>query len=237
MIQSLTQITTKDVGAYGGKAANLGELIKAGFNVPQGFVLQEINKDDKDRIYHCFGKLDTQEVSVRSSANFEDSTSSSFAGLFESKLNIKRVNLISSVKEVFNSKNSDKIIAYAELKNIDLKELKLSVIVQKMIKADFSGTCFTANPITGDKETVIEWVSGLGDKLVSGYVTPYSCIVKDNSIGHERIQTYEVTNDKILELAVVCRKIEDHFGYPMDIEWSIENTELFILQARPITTL
>ena len=96
MIYKLDEITKKDVQEVGGKAANLGELIKFGFNVPKGFVCTA--KENKNNIYNMYNKLKLDKVAVRSSAICEDGTQNSYAGQFETFLNIDK-------EEIFKLEN------------------------------------------------------------------------------------------------------------------------------------
>ena len=172
MIYKLDEITKKDVQEVGGKAANLGELIKFGFNVPKGFVCTA--KENKNNIYNMYNKLKLDKVAVRSSAICEDGTQNSYAGQFETFLNIDKEEIIKSVEK-----------GYINEKNIVDDNTKVSVIVQEMIDGDISGVMFTKDPVSGDDTIIIESVLGLGEKLVQGEVTPAQIIINKNTLTME----------------------------------------------------
>lgn len=160
MIYKLDEITKKDVQEVGGKAANLGELIKFGFNVPKGFVCTA--KENKNNIYNMYDKLKLDKVAVRSSAICEDGTQNSYAGQFETFLNIDKEEIIKSVEKCYESNRSENIKGYINEKNIVDDNTKVSVIVQEMIDGDISGVMFTKNPVSGDDTIIIESVLGWG---------------------------------------------------------------------------
>ena len=112
----------------------------------------------------------------------------------------------------------------AAIKRVRASGPKMAVIVQEMIQGDESGVAFSVHPVTGDRnQMVIESVKGLGEQLVSGKVTPTTHITKKSQAKSN------------LEKTIL--KIEKHFGYPVDVEWTRKGKMLYILQSRPITTL
>ena len=239
MIKSLSGIKQDEVPLFGGKATNLGFLMQNGFNVPDGFCIstkiKNLNAKIKNEIIKNFKKLNSN-VAVRSSATAEDSEKSSFAGQFDTFLNIKdEKELFDSIKKCKNSVKSKRAIAYS--KNKKLKNIKMAVIVQKMINPDFSGVIFIIDPVN-KKNILIEIVKGLGDKLVSGQVTPNSYFV-DKIIMKIENKTESFKLDRILikKLSKTSLEIESLYQNPQDIEFSAKNNEIFILQSRPITTL
>lgn len=236
MIYKLDEISKKDVLEVGGKAANLGELIKLGFNVPKGFVCT--SKENRDDIYNMYNKLKLGNVAVRSSAICEDGTQNSYAGQFETFLNINKEEIIKSIEKCYDSNKSENIKGYINEKNIVNENAKVSVIVQKMIYGDISGVMFTKNPVSGDDIIIIESVLGLGEKLVQGEVTPTqikinkNTLIIENKIGKEMLSDNEIRN-----LSRIGLDIERFFKAPQDIEWSLKDGEIYILQTRNITTL
>jgi len=181
----------------------------------------------------------------RSSATLEDSKNSSFAGVFETVLNVTREDLIESVKKV-----------YASLGNAAgyNKSGLMAVIIQEMIDSDFAGVVFTKNPLTREDEFVVEVVSGLGEALVSGVVNSTQYIVKNNSIRLVRNPLQEsklvvksrglevkkiknkvkLSKNIILELVRKSMIIEKNFKTPQDIEWCEKKGVLYFLQSRPL---
>lgn len=233
----ITLAKAADVALVGGKAASLGKLMRAGFNVPAGFVV--INSNEAE-ILAAFDKLEANLVAVRSSAVAEDSFNDAWAGQFDTFLNVSREELIDKIRAVQNSASTERAKSYAKEK--DIKSGKVAVIVQKMVPADISGVAFSAHPVTSNKgQIVVEAVSGLAEKLVSGDVTPDNYVLEKASL---KVTNSILTGKEALldknELARLGKEIinvEKLYGRPMDIEWSFANGELYILQARPITTL
>ena len=203
-------------------------------------------------------------VAVRSSATAEDSEAASFAGQQESFLNIKgRTELIESVKKCFASLFSSRAIYYRIKKGFKNEQVKLAVVIQKMIDSDKSGVIFSKDPSNTSDNVVIEAVFGLGEGIVSGRITPDKYVVSKNlevldrmisdkkiaitrdSGGNEDVvklkkekSTSQVLSDyEMKKLAQVALRLEAHYKKPQDIEFAIEGEEVYIVQTRPITTL
>lgn len=239
MIKDLKNIKKDEVNLFGGKATNLGFLIQNGFNVPDGFCISaQINKIDgkaKREIIQKFKKF-KNAVAVRSSSTMEDSRKTSFAGQFDTFLNINsEKELLKSIEKCWESVKSDRVAAY--LKNKRKARLKMAVIVQKMINADFAGVIFTVDPVK-KKNLLIEMAEGLGDKLVSGKIIPNSYFINKETFKIEKKnELFKIEKALIKEISKVALKIEKAFSFPQDIEFCIKNNKIFILQSRPITTL
>lgn len=239
MIKNLKDIKRDEVKLFGGKATNLGFLIQNGFNVPAGFCIStkinKLTKDIQDEIIRKYKELNSL-VSVRSSATTEDSKNASFAGQFDTFLNINsEVKLLNAIKNCWNSVKSDRVNSYMGGKGI--KHLEMAIIVQKMINADFAGVIFTINPIK-KKGILIEVTEGLGDKLVSGEVTPNTYFIDKKSLKIvNNVSKFNFTTLLIEKLSQTALEIEKLYKFPQDIEFCIKNEKLFILQSRPITTL
>lgn len=215
----------------GGKAKTLIELTDYGFNVPDFFVLSsDVENIDliKDEIFKAYDDLGDSVVVVRSSAVGEDGTIKSFAGQYKSILNVTKEKLIQSIKECIASLKTAHASAYSINNPID----KMAVIVQRMIFPNISGVAFSADPVRNNKDIlIIESVNGQCELLVSGAVTPdHYDIYRDN------INNSDVPKD-IKLVAEITLQIENKLGYFVDVEWAIENNNLYVLQARPITTL
>lgn len=244
-----------DVALVGGKGASLGELMSIGVKVPPGFVLttefdQKKLDEGKEQILKAFDELGLDHVAVRSSATAEDGLDNSFAGQFDTFLGVDRDNLIEKIKECFKSLNSPRIKAYCESKSMDPNEIKMAVVVQEMLDSEVSGVCFTANPVTRDtNQIMIEAGIGLGEAVVSGTITPDNYLVDkktleiiDKTISNQKDmgdigKKQKLSDDLIQELSKQSISIEKHYQKPMDLEWAVEKNNLYILQARPITTL
>lgn len=196
------------------------------------------DKDIKtDEIYKNFEKLKLNIVAVRSSAICEDSKENSFAGQFDTILNVNKNILIQSIYKCFNSSSNFHIKKYAEEKQVPKNRMKLSVIVQEMIDGDISGVMFTKNPISEENEIIIEFVKGLGEGLVQGEMTPSQVILDKSGKIKQYLGIQYLSNEKLKELAKIAILIEDHFSYPQDIEWTLKGNMIYILQARPITSI
>lgn len=240
-IKNLKTLTTNDTSLYGGKAVNLAKLINFGFNVPEGFVIPanlEVDKH-KDEIFKNFDELKTNCVAVRSSANCEDSNSLSFAGIFESYLNVSKSELIKTIIKCRESLNTNRAKTYVSINNINSTELNLGVIVQKMISADYSGVIFTQDPYSSQK-MIIEVVEGLGKNIVGGVVTPGSYSINKKSLKLEKrgnLNRKKLNKNIIDTLVTQSLEIEGKLGYSVDIEFSIKNQNIYYLQVRPITTI
>lgn len=177
---------------------------------------------------------------VRSSASKEDLPDYSFAGQYESYLNVKGIKEIEkAVIDCYQSMFSPVSLGYLVNHGIGAEGLSMSVVIQEMVQAQISGVCFTVNPLTGnDREMFIEAAEGLGDHLVSGKVTPeqyyYNWYDKK---GHFDQGNHLLSTDELSELGETFLRVQLLFGYPCDIEFALEGGRLYILQARGITKI
>ena len=124
---------------------------------------------------------------------------------------------------------------YAKEKQVSKDSTKVAVIVQEMIYGDFSGVIFTKNPINQEDNIVIEYVKGLGEKLVGGEITPNQVILDRNCNVIKQIGEDSLQKDLLSKLINIVIKIENHFKLPQDVEFTIKNHIVYILQTRPIT--
>lgn len=227
----------------GGKGLSLCKLYKEGFKVPRFFIIttdvydKYVRNDDLDSIlndvYSLFDEYKFDKVSIRSSANIEDGSEKSWAGQFDTFLNVTKKDLKESIIKCFNSAKSSNIEIYNEKQ----ETIRVAVIVQEMINSDLSGVAFSSNPITQEEETIIEAVKGLGEKIVSGKVTPDRFVIKNGKINKNQYSNIKISNKRIFEIQQNILKIKKIYGFPVDIEWAIKDDILYILQARPITTI
>jgi len=248
---------------YGGKGYQLLKLKEISL-VPDFFVLcfdsaDCINEPSiQEQILSFFRSSGYSNVSVRSSATVEDSVSASFAGVFETVLNVNETSLINSIKKVIESASSDRVIKYCESNRIKITSVEMRVIVQKMINSRVSGVCFT-NESKALESILIEACYGLGEALVSGEISPDTYHVERNSLNivsksveHQSNMLDSTTNGKYIQvpfnkrnaqkltdseikkLAEKCMEIEKKLGYASaDIEWAYVDNELYMLQVRP----
>ena len=180
------------------------------------------------------------KYAVRSSGAKEDLAEFSFAGQYESVLNCAGADEIAAaVVRCYASAFSVTVLSYLCNHTMDLDGIYMGVVVQEMVDSDYSGVCFTINPVTGvDKEMLIEVVKGLGENLVSGRVEPeeYFYHWYENSVRHGQKATF-LTDSQCRDYGRVFLRIQKHFGYPCDIEFAIQDGELYILQSRKITKI
>ena len=219
----------------GNKASNLNILIKNKINVPDFIVL---NKYNENKINDFVKKTNSKLFAIRSSTNLEDNLNNSWAGLFNSYLNIEKKEIKKYFNKVKESIKNNEVIKYKEKNNIK-KEITISVIIQKMIEPDFSGVAFSINPLNGlADEILINLTKGLGNKLVDGKISPDEILLDKNTDNIKIKNTsLEISKEKINKLKNEILKIEKIFKHPVDIEWVFDkNGKLYILQSRPITT-
>lgn len=184
-------------------------------------------------------------LAVRSSATAEDLPDRSSAGQYESILGVDGLDAcIDAVRRCWLSLWSDRAYAYRKANGIDHSVAKMAVIVQKMITAEVSGIVFTADPITGNRDhIVIEAAPGPGEGIVQGKVVPDRILIDGKSAGivHQALVSgrteFCLSKESIDELSALASKVEDLFGCPQDIEWSMESGRIWLLQARPITAM
>jgi pyruvate, water dikinase len=210
------------------------------------------------------GILHDELVAIRSSATAEDLPTASFAGQQETFLNVKgEANLMIKVKEAWASLFEARAIFYRHEKHFDHFRVGIALVVQKMIESEKSGVMFTIDPVTNDKSRVIiEAIYGLGEMIVQGTVTPdhYEINKKDmvilkkapavqeiqlKKVGQENKSVHiphdigkkqKITDKQMLALAELGKRLEQHYYFPQDIEWSIADDEIYIVQTRAITT-
>ncbi len=263
-ILNLTDIPQGDVERAGAKAAKLGELARVGFPVPDGFVLttstfdrflaanhlgqgsspeamaaSSLPTDIAAALLAAAAVLGDVPLAVRSSGVAEDLPDASFAGQYETVLDVRGAEaLMTAVQQVFASAFSHRVTAYRATQAPQATVL-MAILVQRQVTADAAGVAFTANPVTGDRsEMVISAVQGSGERLVSGQATPDEWIVRDQEAVCQAAREGAIDAAQALAVAALARRVEAHFGgTPQDIEWALVGDDLFLLQARPITAL
>jgi pyruvate,water dikinase len=261
-VLDLSDIRLEDINQAGAKAANEAQMLQAGFPVPEGFVLTiaaferflDANQIDSapdpaaitaapfpsdvlEALHAGAASFGQDPLAVRSSGIAEDLPGASFAGQYETILNVQGPEALeAAVRRCWASIFSEQVLAYRE--NQGLEAAGMAVLVQQMVAAEAAGVAFTANPVTGDRdEIVISAVRGLGERLVSGEASPDEWGVKEGVAQCWRAPEKAINADQALTIAEMAQGVEAHFGQPQDIEWARLNGQLFVLQARPITTL
>lgn len=179
---------------------------------------------------------------VRSSATAEDLPTASFAGQQDTYLNvIGKEAILRQTSKCWASLFTERAVIYRLQNGFDHRKVLLSVVVQKMVFPQASGILFTADPVTSNRKVLsIDAGFGLGEALVSGLVNADSYKVRDGKVIDKKISAKKpqaLTDEQILQLARLGRRIEEHFGCPQDIEWCLAEDTFSIVQSRPITTL
>lgn len=223
-------------------------------------------KDIEEQVYKAYDKLGSDSwVAVRSSATAEDLPEASFAGQQETYLNVRGdASVIVHVRKAWASLFEPRAIYYRVQQGFDHFKVALAVPVQRMVQSDVSGIMFSINPVTNDKSRiVIEAVWGLGENIVQGAVTPdhyevdkVSLKLLEHTTVHQDIEMVrsgegniqrkvpvsrqakrKLTDEQAEEVAKLGKKLQQHYFFPQDSEWAIENGKLYVVQTRPITTM
>jgi rifampicin phosphotransferase len=218
-----------------------------------------------EEIAHFLSMLGEKNAyAVRSSATAEDLPTASFAGQQDTYLNIiGKEAILKHISKCWASLFTERAVIYRLQNGFDHRKVYLSVVVQKMVFPQAAGIMFTADPVTSNRKVLsIDAGFGLGEALVSGLVNPDIYKVRkgkiiDKKISAKKLAIYAVkdggtkeqeipleqqnrqalTDEQILQLESMGRKIEEHFGSPQDIEWCLVDDTFYIVQSRPITTL
>ena len=258
----LKGIAPDDTAALSKVSSSLREVIDGG-TMPDGL---------RAAIEAAYGALvgpgaTRPRVAVRSSATAEDTAQFSFAGMFESFLNIAGPDeLVDAVKKCWASTFGARVLYYRISQGMPA-EMPVAVIVQRMVNSEKSGVMFTTDPATRDaSRMVIEAAWGLGESVVQGAVTPDRHVLDKKSLqvlsstiadkeflltwdessksnkrvelaGDPRAKAPVLTSQELQTLGALARRAEEHYGKPQDLEFAIENKDVYLTQSRPITTL
>lgn len=202
---------------------------------------------------------------VRSSGVSEDGAGASFAGLYESYLNLSSAEaVLDAVLRCYTCLWEPRAAHYRAIKGFDHRNEAMATVVMQTVASAVSGVAFTLNPVTGARDEVLINASwGLGEAVVSGMVTPDSYVArKDGTVARREVfeknlrvvpvpggtaqeempahlaNASALTDDQVARVARTAAAVEDHYGVPMDIEFAFDGEgRFFVLQARPITTL
>jgi pyruvate, water dikinase len=219
-------------------------------------------REDVLRAYAALGPDDVP-VAVRSSACAEDSEAASFAGQQETFLHVRGGDQVRArIRDCWASFFSERALFYRSQKG-SLADLGMAVVVQRMVQAEIAGVLFTCDPVRKRRDRmVVEAVIGLGEAAVSGAVTPDHYVLKrDGTVRKAQVheQPYAIVADEaggvaeralspdeggarkagdelLAKLARLGDDLEQRIGVPQDIEWAVQDGELYVLQARPVTT-
>ncbi|MGW5436861.1 rifamycin-inactivating phosphotransferase [Nocardia asteroides] len=201
---------------------------------------------------------------VRSSATAEDLPTASFAGQQDTYLNVVGAErILAHVRRCLASLFTDRAVGYRMRNGFGHGQIRMGVVVQRMVFPQAAGVLVTADPLTGDRTVMsVDASFGLGEALVSGLVNADVYRVRHGAITDRAIATKKLaveplasggtetreidperrdervlTDEQVLRLAALGRRIEAHFGSPQDIEWCLDGADFRIVQSRPITTL
>jgi pyruvate,water dikinase len=255
LLDALDRVPHEDLGTIGDLGGRIREHLRSLAMPP----------DIRSAVLAAWRQLGTGHAyAVRSSATAEDLPSASFAGQQDTFLNVRGEEpLLEAVKRCWASLFTDRAIAYRAKHGFRHRAVLLAVVVQRMVFPETSGIMFTADPITGRRKTVcIDASFGLGEALVAGLVTADLYRVRAGAITTKRVsrkalairplpdggtvtealppeqqELQALADDRILELARLGLRIEEHYGREQDIEWCLADGKFFIVQARPITSL
>jgi len=242
--------------------ATIGERSRAIRTLIEGVAIPEDITDEVTRCLSMFGEK--HAYAVRSSATAEDLPTASFAGQQDTYLNIiGKEEILKHISKCWASLFTERAVIYRLQNGFDHREVLLSVVVQKMIFPRAAGILFTADPVTSNRKALsIDASFGLGEALVAGLVNADHYKVRNGKVIDKKISTKKLamyalkdggtkeqeieperqnrqalTDERIVRLERIGRKIEDHFGHPQDIEWCLADDTFSIVQSRPITTL
>jgi rifampicin phosphotransferase len=250
-IVTLADAAAEPVSVVGGKAATLARLATAGFPVPPGFIVTSLawSQDPvqlAEAITAALGMSEFHETStfaVRSSAVAEDLQDASYAGQYETFLDVARLQVADAVARCRDAAMSQRVSAYTSGRTQGVVDAGIAVLVQPMLDARAAGVAFTANPFTGDRtETLVTAVRGLGERLVGGEAVGDEWSVRGRDIVAHRIVEEALSSEQAAAVARLARRVEKVLDAPQDIEWAMEadgdsGWRVLLLQARPMTAL
>lgn len=230
----------------------------------QGAISEAVLEVAYRRLAAALGQEEPR-VAVRSSAVDEDGEASSFAGLHETYLNLAGIEqVVDAVRRCWGSARSERALDYRRHHGLETEDPTIAVLVQALVPADVSAVVFSVNPLTGDRgQVVINASWGLGESIVGGTTTPDTIVVGrpaldvlERVVGEKRRMTVSVpggtrevdvpallrnrlaiTDEQAVAAALLATALERTAGHPVDIECAFAGGELYLLQARPITTL
>jgi phosphohistidine swiveling domain-containing protein len=242
---ALSEITADMIELVGGKAAGLGDLIRLGERVPEGFCVTtqayRLGAIPRTEVLAAYERLGDGPVAVRSSATAEDLPDASFAGQQDTVLDVTGPDaLFAAIETCWASLHSTRAVAYRRAHDIDEAQVLMAVVVQRMVDAEVAGVLFTANPLTGCRtEMLVDAARGPGSAVVDGSGTADHYVL-DGSAGPDSSGPDGgcLTSAQLANLRSAGERVQDHFGCPQDVEWAIDRQgTLWLLQSRPITTL
>lgn len=186
--------------------------------------------------------ISSKKIIIRSSANIEDTMSTSFAGQFKSTVvDNNSDNFVKAIRECWKVIVSPSLAAYAFAMKVKLSQLSFSFLVQEFLEFDYAGVLFTRNPVKEKtRDYLVEYAEGGAEQIVSGRVIPTRCLLKDGGESIEwqgrSSETGRPSEEVLLQLGHLATKAKELFQEEQDIEWGILGSNVFLLQSRPLTT-
>lgn len=245
-IIKFSDLTNEHQAFAGGKCNMLAKMFQMGYPVPNGFVIlptafkddylaHESWKDVQALLSDIRKTNSNAKFAIRSSAFSEDNAQASYAGEFESVLNIETdEGILEAIYKVFKSRESERVKSYSSVQGME-SEHQIAIVVQLMVQSEISGVLFTSDPISGSYKSMIgNYVYGLGEQLVSGESNAHDFKIQRPKGKYEGPDDFKQYAEKLFKYA---SNLEKEFGKPQDIEWAVSKGSLYILQSRPITTL
>jgi pyruvate,water dikinase len=260
--RTTTGLDREIAGLLAGLTKDNAEDVSA--QIAKAFAATPLDAASRTAIDLAYAAAGGGAVAVRSSGADEDLPNLSFAGQYESYLNISGTEAVAEkVKECWASAYSARSLVYRWLHDLPTDPIDLAVVVQQIVPAEISGVLFTANPVSGSRdEALISAVYGLGETLVSGAVDAdtltldrttgsYTSVIGDKTFRADPGDTGVVHVDvaqadrerlalsdaQVPALQVLAAEVETLFGSPQDVEWAFADGQLHVLQSRPITSL
>jgi pyruvate,water dikinase len=239
LVRRLQDVRMADAVDVGGKAASLGELLATGVRVPDGVVLSagasDMTADERrSLLWVGAGHLGRGPFAVRSSGIAEDGVERSYAGIYETELDVSADDLSAAADRCLASARTARAAEYEPA-----ADGRMAVIIQRMVAPTAAGVVLTADPINGDRGScIVTAVRGLGERLVSGAAIGDEWVVRGDRATLRRQPEHAIDRRQAIQLANEARRIAAARGTPQDIEWAIDaEGALWILQARPMTAL
>jgi phosphohistidine swiveling domain-containing protein len=265
MVRFFDELSVAEMSLAGGKGSALARLYRSGFPVPNGFVILPIAFVDDELVPEAWAQIQTclnllREVegrgdtpspvafAVRSSAMSEDSVQTSFAGEFETVLNVHTdEDVQTAIRTVYRSRMNARVQAYSRARGLG-EEHEVAVVVQRLVHGESSGVLFTANPVTGRRDqAMISAAWGLGEAIVGGLVTPDTLIIDKTTGSVIRRETADkkvmtvrmgigtaeqpvpeamrrlpvLSDQEAADLMQMAIQIEELYRMPVDIEWVV----------------
>lgn len=247
-VVGLAELDAGMVELAGGKATGLGELLRRGERVPEGFCVttdaQVSGVLPERELLRAYRALGPGPVAVRSSGTAEDLPDASFAGQQDTFLGVEGEDaLLDAVRRCWDSLGTERAVAYRAAAGIGEGTARMAVVVQRMVDARVAGVLFTANPVTGCRtEMVVDAAEGLGTAVVDGTGTADHYVL-DAAGGYRVLRSSAAAGGcldagQLRTLGETGARLQRGLGSPQDIEWAVDaGNTLWLLQSRPITTL